>query len=194
MRLGTAENENCVSVFGGALAFHYLCFSGLVRFSDSGKGRGFPFRAPGRTKKQIDKTMDSVRLKKIESLLTEELSDILRRWAKENKPGILVSVTRVAVTSDLSLARVRVSLFPVKDKAGLLAELREQMPVSAANWATVSGIRCARFPNWNSSTTIRSIISRPSTASCGARGRTRSENNTRLSPSGRSSPDEVCPE
>lgn len=72
--------------------------------------------------------MDSVRLKKIESLLTEELSDILRRWAKENKPGILVSVTRVAVTSDLSLARVRVSLFPVKDKAGLLAELREQMP------------------------------------------------------------------
>ena len=67
-------------------------------------------------------------MKKIESLLTEELSDILRRWAKENKPGILVSVTRVAVTSDLSLARVRVSLFPVKDKAGLLAELREQMP------------------------------------------------------------------
>lgn len=129
MRLGTAENENCVSVFGGALAFHYLCFSGLVRFSDSGKGRGkFPFRAPGRIKKQIDKTMDSVRLKKIESLLTEELSDILRRWAKENKPGILVSVTRVAVTSDLSLARVRVSLFPVKDKAGFLAELREQVP------------------------------------------------------------------
>mgnify|MGYP002571561178 CR=1 FL=1 len=130
MRLGStrAENENCVSVFGGALAFHYLCFSGLVRFSDSGRGRGFPFRVPGRTKKQIDKTMDSVRLKKIESLLTEELSDILRRWAKENKPGILVSVTRVAVTSDLSLARVRVSLFPVKDKAGFLAELREQMP------------------------------------------------------------------
>ena len=113
MRLGTAENENCVSVFGGALAFHYLCFSGLVRFSDSGKGRGkFPFRAPGRIKKQIDKTMDSVRLKKIESLLTEELSDILRRWAKENKPGILVSVTRVVVTSDLSLAWVRVSKIP----------------------------------------------------------------------------------
>lgn len=30
--LGTAKDENCVSVFGGALAFHYLCFSGLVRF------------------------------------------------------------------------------------------------------------------------------------------------------------------
>lgn len=127
MRLGTSENENCVSVFGGALAFHYLCFSGSGCFPTA-EGGGFPFRAPGRTEKQIDKTMDSVRLKKIESLLTEELSDILRRWAKENKPGILVSVTRVAVTSDLSLARVRVSLFPVKDKAGLLAELREQMP------------------------------------------------------------------
>ena len=191
MRLGTAENENCVSVFGGALAFHYLCFSGLVRFSDSGKGRGkFPFRAPGRIKKQIDKTMDSVRLKKIESLLTEELSDILRRWAKENKPGILVSVTRVAVTSDLSLARVRVSLFPVKDKAGLLAELREQTP----RFRGELGNRCARFPNWNSSTTIRSIISRPSTASCGAKGRTLSENSTRFSPSGRASPDEVAPE
>lgn len=72
--------------------------------------------------------MDNVRLKKIESLLTEDMSEILRRWGKENLPGVLLSVTRVAVTPDLSLARVRVSMFPVKEKAALLAQLRELIP------------------------------------------------------------------
>ena len=72
--------------------------------------------------------MDSIRLKKIESLLTEDMSEILRRWAKQHKPGVLLSVTRVSVTSDLSLARIRVSMFPVQDKAALLAELRELIP------------------------------------------------------------------
>lgn len=92
------------------------------------KGEGIPFPCARKDKKTDRQDDGQCTFEKIESLLTEELSDILRRWAKENKPGILVSVTRVAVTSDLSLARVRVSLFPVKDKTGFLAELREQMP------------------------------------------------------------------
>lgn len=72
--------------------------------------------------------MDSVRLKKIESLLMEDMSEILRKWAKENNPGILLSVTRVSVTPDLSLARIRVSMFPVNDKKELLSQLRELTP------------------------------------------------------------------
>lgn len=72
--------------------------------------------------------MDSVRLKKIESVITEDMSEILRRWANENIKGTLLSVTRVSVTPDLSIARIRVSMFPVEDKKALLARLRELIP------------------------------------------------------------------
>ncbi|MDD4820136.1 MAG: ribosome-binding factor A [Flavobacteriales bacterium] len=69
--------------------------------------------------------MDSVRLKKIESLLGEEFSELLRVWAKENMSGVLISVPKVNVTPDLSISRVNVSVFPVDKKQEVLKALKE---------------------------------------------------------------------
>lgn len=57
--------------------------------------------------------MDSTRQNKISRLIQTDLGDI---FLKEMKPTLgqsLITVTKVRVTSDLSLARVYVSIFPV---------------------------------------------------------------------------------
>lgn len=70
--------------------------------------------------------MDQIRLKRIESLLCEDLSEMLRRWAKENTRGVLLSISSVRVTPDLSIARVNMSIFPPDDKESILAAVKEQ--------------------------------------------------------------------
>ena len=72
--------------------------------------------------------MDGIRLKKIESLLTEDLSEMFRRFTKENMPGVMISVSKVSVTPDLAAARVRLSMFPVGDKESLLKQLKSMTP------------------------------------------------------------------
>ncbi len=70
-------------------------------------------------------TMGSVRQNKIEGVIQEELSVFFQRNAREICLGAMVSVTVVRVTSDLSLARVFVSVFggPVKEE--VLASINE---------------------------------------------------------------------
>ena len=72
--------------------------------------------------------MDGIRLKKIESLLTEDLSEMFRRFTKENMPGVMISVSKVSVTPDLAAARVWLSMFPVGDKESLLKQLKSMTP------------------------------------------------------------------
>ena len=57
--------------------------------------------------------MDSTRQNKIARLIQQDLGDI---FLKEMKPAIgnsLITVTKVRVTSDLSIARAYISIFPV---------------------------------------------------------------------------------
>lgn len=59
--------------------------------------------------------MDSTRQNKISRLIQQDLGDI---FVKEMKPKVgnsLITVTKVRVTSDLSIARVYISIFPVGD-------------------------------------------------------------------------------
>ncbi len=55
--------------------------------------------------------MESTRLNKIDRLVQKELSDIFQKFTK-SCGGILISVTSVSVSADLSVARVRLSIFP----------------------------------------------------------------------------------
>lgn len=55
--------------------------------------------------------MESTRLQKIQRLIQKDLSEIFREdTAKMN--GVLVSVSNVRVSPDLSIARVHLSVFP----------------------------------------------------------------------------------
>jgi ribosome-binding factor A len=69
--------------------------------------------------------MDSLRQNKVNSLLQKEVAGILQEEGRRLLPGGLITVTGVRVSPDLGVARVYVSLFPVKDKAAALERIRE---------------------------------------------------------------------
>lgn len=68
--------------------------------------------------------MDSTRQNKISRLIQQDLGEILLKEMKPRIGNSLVTVTKVRVTSDLSIARVYISIFPVgtmPETAGTLA-------------------------------------------------------------------------
>ncbi|MDE7472776.1 MAG: 30S ribosome-binding factor RbfA [Muribaculaceae bacterium] len=66
--------------------------------------------------------MESTRQAKIARLLQKELSEIFRRQTAKTQ-GVLVSVSAVRVSPDLSIARVYLSVFPSDKGAEILAEI-----------------------------------------------------------------------
>ena len=67
--------------------------------------------------------MDNTRLLKIGRLLQKELSDIFLQQAK-SMPGILVSVSAVRVSADLSVAKAYLSIFPSEKADEMLKAIR----------------------------------------------------------------------
>lgn len=70
--------------------------------------------------------MDSVRQNKVNSLLQRELAEIFLKEARTLVPGSLITVSAVRVSPDLGLAKVYLSLFPVKDKKAAMTHIRDQ--------------------------------------------------------------------
>lgn len=69
--------------------------------------------------------MDSIRQNKVNSLLQKELAEILLVEGRHLLPGSLITVTGVRVSPDLGVAKVYVSLFPVKDKQAAIERIKE---------------------------------------------------------------------
>ena len=66
------------------------------------------------------------RQKKIGGLLQKDLADILQSSLRESgRTGILISVSKVRVTTDLSIAKAYVSIFPSKHQDEILEEIKE---------------------------------------------------------------------
>ncbi len=68
--------------------------------------------------------MESTRLNKIDRLVQKELSDIFQKFTK-SYGGILISVTSVSVSADLSIARVRLSIFPNNKQAEMMEMIKK---------------------------------------------------------------------
>ena len=60
--------------------------------------------------------MDSNRLKKVAGQVQKDLAEIFREMAQTQFRGLILTVSRVSITSDLSLARCYVSVFPATNK------------------------------------------------------------------------------
>lgn len=73
--------------------------------------------------------METNRQKKVATVFQEELSEIFRKEAKELYPGYLLTVTEVKVSSDLSVARVFVSVFPTDKKDAIIKTIKEKSTV-----------------------------------------------------------------
>ncbi len=70
--------------------------------------------------------MESKRQQKFARVIQKELGEIFQREAGTLLPGILVTITKVRVTSDLSLARTYISFFNSKDQQQSLSSIRAQ--------------------------------------------------------------------
>ncbi|MDX5326759.1 MAG: 30S ribosome-binding factor RbfA [Bacteroidota bacterium] len=69
--------------------------------------------------------MDSTRQQRIAKLIQKDLAEIFQTIGKNQYPGTLLSVTKVRVTPDLSLARVYISIFPTKNAAEIMGHIKD---------------------------------------------------------------------
>lgn len=72
--------------------------------------------------------MESTRQSKISRLIQKELAEIFQKASRELFQGKMISVTTVRVTSDLSLARVYLSIFPSEKGSEMLSEIKQISP------------------------------------------------------------------
>lgn len=72
--------------------------------------------------------MESTRQNKIARLLQKEMSDIFEVDMRRLFPGALVTITKVNVTKDLSIARFYLSIFAFRDKKPAMDEIRQHGP------------------------------------------------------------------
>ena len=68
--------------------------------------------------------MESTRQQKISRLIQKDLGAIFQEQSRKHFGGALITVTKVGVTKDLSVAKIYLSLFVTKDKEALLEAIR----------------------------------------------------------------------
>ncbi len=69
--------------------------------------------------------METNRQKKIAGVLQKDLVDVLQHAAQGGMRGVIISVTKVQVTSDLSQAKVYISVFPQLKRELILKGVQE---------------------------------------------------------------------
>ena len=91
---------------------------------------------------------ESNRQKKIASVLQSDLVDVLQTSASQNgMRGIIISVTKVTVTVDLSIAKVYLSIFPNKNNEELLEGIRQNAPLIKHEIAQRTRHQLRRMPD-----------------------------------------------
>ena len=72
--------------------------------------------------------MDSTRQQKFARLVQKEMAEIFRADTRGLFGPVMITVTQVRVSPDLGVAKLYVSLFPVKDKEALLEKIKKHTP------------------------------------------------------------------
>lgn len=71
---------------------------------------------------------ESTRQKKVSRLIQKEIADMFIRKGREIAPGKMISVTRVRISPDLSLAKIYLSIFPSDNNKEILQIVQEHSP------------------------------------------------------------------
>ncbi len=87
------------------------------------------------------------RQKKIAGVLQKDLIDILQGEARNSLKGVLISVTKVYVTSDLGEAKIYVSVFPSKQRNKLIAAIQKNTHTIRYELARRTRNQLRRMPN-----------------------------------------------
>ena len=92
-------------------------------------------------------SMESNRQKKIAGILQQDLVDVLQRAASSGGlKGVIISVSKVNVTADLSIAKVYLSIFPNKEAKELLKGIRSNTPLIRHELAQRTRHQLRRMP------------------------------------------------
>lgn len=91
---------------------------------------------------------ESQRQKKIGSVLQRDLAEVLQRAATQGgMHGIIISVSKVKVTVDLSVAKVYLSIFPNDKAKELIDGIRSNTPLIRHELAQRTKNQLRRMPN-----------------------------------------------
>ncbi|MFD1094553.1 30S ribosome-binding factor RbfA [Salegentibacter chungangensis] len=94
--------------------------------------------------------METNRQKKIGGVLQKDLADILQNNLREaGRTGILISVSKVKVTTDLSIAKAYLSIFPNKHGEEILQEINELKPKIKHEMAQRTKNQLRKMPDIN---------------------------------------------
>ncbi len=91
--------------------------------------------------------METNRQKKIAGVLQKDLVDVLQSAARDGVKGVLISVTKVQVTSDLSQAKVFLSIFPNEKRDELLEGIKSNAPLIRHELAQRTKNQLRRVPS-----------------------------------------------
>jgi ribosome-binding factor A len=92
--------------------------------------------------------METNRQKKIGGLLQKDLVDILQGEVRKNGVSNLVlSISKVVVTTDLSIAKVYLSVFPTDRAAEIMAAVKSNAPLIKHDLAQRVKLQLRKVPN-----------------------------------------------
>ena len=91
--------------------------------------------------------METNRQKKIAGVLQKDLVDVLQTAARDGMKGVLISVTKVNVTSDLGEAKVYLSIFPSDKRDELIKGITSNTATIRYEMARRTKNQLRRMPN-----------------------------------------------
>lgn len=92
--------------------------------------------------------METNRQKKIGALLQNDLVDILQGEIRKNGiSNLIISISKVNVTSDLSIAKVYLSVFPSEKGGEILAAVRSNAPLIKHDLSQRVKLQLRKVPN-----------------------------------------------
>lgn len=89
---------------------------------------------------------ESNRQRKIASVLQKDLVDVLQRDAQNGMRGVIISVSKVAVTPDLGVAKVYLSVFPSENRAEIVDGVAKNAPLIRHELAQRTKNQLRRMP------------------------------------------------
>lgn len=93
--------------------------------------------------------METNRQKKIAGVLQKDLVDVLQNAAQEGMKGVIISVTKVNVTADLSVAKVYLSIFPNDKRDELIEGIKTNTALIKHELAQRTRNQLRRMPELN---------------------------------------------
>jgi len=91
---------------------------------------------------------ETQRQKKIGGILQQDLAEVLQKAATDGGlRGVIISVSKVNVTTDLSIAKAYLSIFPNKDAKELLEGIRSNTPLIRHELAQRTKNQLRRMPS-----------------------------------------------